>query len=169
MDAHARLCNTSCNRLHNDRRYRQPQQDPMPMPKKRARIQDIARKAGVHPSTVSRVLNPRTRGLVSPAVAARIEALARKLGYSPDPAAAGLRTRRSSTIGVLIPDIANPVFPLILRGIEAALAAPVYTAIIANTDNESARARGALERLAARRIDGALIATATRRDALIAQ
>ena len=139
------------------------------MQKKRTRIQDLARAAGVHPSTVSRVLNPGTRGMVSEAVAARIESLARKLGYSPDPAASGLRTRRSATIGVLIPDIANPVFPLILRGIEAALAEAGYTAIIANTDNDAARACAALERLAARRIDGAIIATATRRDALIEQ
>jgi len=139
------------------------------MQKKRTRIQDVARAAGVHASTVSRVLNPRTRGLVSQSVAERIDALARKLGYSPDLAASGLRTRRSATVGVLIPDIANPVFPLILRGIEAALATVGYTAIIANTDNDAARARDALERLAARRIDGAIIATATRRDALIAQ
>ena len=139
------------------------------MARKRTGIQDVARAGGVHPSTVSRVLNPRTRGLVSPAVAERIDALARKLGYSPDPAASGLRTRRSATIGVLIPDIANPVFPLILRGIEAALGVAGYTAIIANTDGDPARARAALERLAARRIDGAIIATATRRDALILQ
>ena len=137
------------------------------MQNKRTRIQDVARIAGVHASTVSRVLNPRTRGLVSEAVAERIESLARKLGYSPDPVASGLRTRRSATIGVLIPDIANPVFPLILRGIEQALAAAGYTAIIANTDNDAARARAALERLAARRIDGIIIATSTRRDALI--
>lgn len=139
------------------------------MHSKRTRIQDVARIAGVHPSTVSRVLSPATRGLVSQAVAARIESLARELGYVPDPVAAGLRTRRSATIGVLIPDIANPVFPLILRGIEAALAEAGYTAIIANTDNEAARARAALARLAARRIDGVLISTATRRDALIEQ
>jgi LacI family transcriptional regulator len=139
------------------------------MHKKRIRIQDVARAAGVHPSTVSRVLNPRTRGLVSLAVAERVEALARKLGYSPDLAASGLRTRRSATIGVLIPDIANPVFPLILRGIEATLAEAGYTAIIANTDGDTARAHAALERLAARRVDGAIIATATRRDALIEQ
>jgi LacI family transcriptional regulator len=137
------------------------------MKKKRTGIQALADAAGVHPSTVSRALNPRTRGLVSQAVAERIESLARKLGYSPDPAASGLRTRRSATIGVLIPDIANPVFPLILRGIEQTLAEAGYTAIIANTDNDAARARAALERLAARRIDGAIIATATRRDALV--
>ncbi len=139
------------------------------MDKKRTKIQDVARAAGVHSSTVSRVLNPRTRGLVSLAVAERVELLARKLGYSPDPVALGLRTRRSATIGVLIPDIANPVFPPILRGIEAALAAAGYTAIIANTDNDVARSSAAVERLTARRVDGIIIATATRRDALIDQ
>lgn len=139
------------------------------MHKKRTGIHDVAEAAGVHPSTVSRVLNPRTRGLVSQAVAERVEALAGKLGYSADPVASGLRTRRSATIGVLIPDIANPVFPLILRGIEATLGEAGYTAIIANTDNDTARAGAALARLAARRIDGAILATATRRDPLIAQ
>jgi len=139
------------------------------MKTKRTGIQALAEAAGVHPSTVSRALNPRTRSLVSEKVAKRLEALARKLGYSPDPVAAGLRTRRSGTVGVLIPDIANPVFPLILRGIEEALAAAGYTAIIANTDNDPGRARAAFARLTARRIDGAIIATATRRDALIAQ
>jgi len=139
------------------------------MPTKRPTIQDVARGARVHPSTVSRVLNPRTRGLVSPAVAKRVEGLARRLGYTPDPVAAGLRTRRSATVGVLIPDMANPVFPLILRGIESALAAAGYTAIIANTDNDPARAREALDRLAGRRVEGAILATATLRDPVLAR
>lgn len=123
----------------------------------------------MHSSTVSRVLNPRTRGLVSPPVASRVEGIARRLGYTPDPVAAGLRTRRSATVGVLIPDMANPVFPLILRGIESALMAAGYTAIIANTDNDPARAREALDRLAARRVEGAILATATLRDPVLAR
>jgi LacI family transcriptional regulator len=139
------------------------------MPNKRPTIQDVARAARVHPSTVSRVLNPRTRGLVSPPVAKRVEDLARRLGYTPDPVAAGLRTRRSATVGVLIPDMANPVFPLILRGIESALMSAGYTAIIANTDNDPARARDALDRLAARRVEGAILATATLRDPVLAR
>ncbi len=138
-----------------------------PVKPKRPTIQDVARAASVHPSTVSRVLGSRTRGLVSSAVAERVEALARQLGYTPDPVAAGLRTRRSATIGVLIPDMANPVFPLILRGIESALMAAGYTAIIANTDNDSGRAGEALDRLAARRVEGAIIATATLRDPVL--
>ncbi len=137
------------------------------MRKKRITIEDVAREAGVHASTVSRALNPGKQRLVTGAVAARVAATARRLGYTPDPVAAGLRTRRSATIGVLIPDIANPLFPPILRGIEAALAEAGYTAIITNTDNDPLRARDALERLAARRVDGVILATVSRRDPLL--
>ena len=139
----------------------------MGMPRNRITIEDVARAAGVHASTVSRALNPQRQALVTGAVAARVAAAARRLGYRPDPVAAGLRTRRSSTIGVLVPDIANPLFPPILRGIEAALGDAGYTAIIANTDNDPQRASDALERLAARRADGIILATASRRDSLL--
>jgi LacI family transcriptional regulator len=137
------------------------------MRKKRVTIEDVARAAGVHASTVSRALSPSKRALVTGAVAARVSATARRLGYSHDQAAAGLRTRRSATVGVLIPDIANPVVPPILRGIEAALAEAGYTAIIANTDNDALRAGDALTRLAARRVDGVILATVSRRDPLL--
>ena len=91
------------------------------MAAKRVTIQDVARAANVHASTVSRALNPRTRQLVTPLVADRVRSVAGRLGYVPDPVAAGLRTRRTATVGVLIPDIANPFFPPLLRGIEATL------------------------------------------------
>lgn len=139
------------------------------MKREHARIQDVATAAGVHPSTVSRVLNARTRHLVSAAVAERVTAAARRLGYTPDPAAAGLRTRRTHTIGILIPDIANPFFPPIVRGIESVLTEAGYTAISANTDNDADRARDALERFAARRVDGLVLATAVRGEPLIAR
>jgi LacI family transcriptional regulator len=142
-----------------------PRKQPSPR-RKRAKIDDVARAVGVHASTVSRVLNPRTAGRVSEAVAKRVRAAARRLGYAPDPIASGLRTRRSSMVGVVVPDIANPVFPLILRGIEAELAAAGYTAIVANTDNDPRRASEILDRLAARRVDGVILATATYADDL---
>jgi len=137
------------------------------MAAKRVTIQDVARAARVHASTVSRALNPRTTQLVTPLVADRVRSVAGRLGYVPDPVAAGLRTRRTATVGVLIPDIANPFFPPLLRGIESTLGEAGYTAIIANTDNDPDRARQALERLAARRVDGMILATVTRDDALV--
>ena len=139
------------------------------MATKRVTIQDVARAARVHASTVSRALSAQARPLVTPAVADRVRAAADRLGYVPDPVAAGLRTRRTATVGVLIPDLANPVFPPILRGIEVALGDAGYTAIIANTDNVPDRAAQALERLAARRVDGLILATVTHGDPLVAR
>lgn len=136
-------------------------------PGKRPTIQDVAQRAAVHSSTVSRVMNERTAHMVTAEVAERVRRIARELGYRPDPVASGLRAGRSQTIGVLIPDLSNPVFPPILRGIEETLAAAGYIAIIANTDNDAKRASEALERLSARRVDGLIIATARRGDATL--
>src|ERR687898_529053 len=80
-------------------------------------LRDVARVAGVHPATVSRALNEETRALVNEATARRVLKAAEKLGYQPNPIARGLKTNRSFTIGVLIPDLTNPLFPPILRGI----------------------------------------------------
>jgi LacI family transcriptional regulator len=139
------------------------------MAAKRITIQDVARAAKVHASTVSRALNPRTTRLVTPLVVDRVRSVAGRLGYSPDPVAAGLRTRRTATVGVLIPDLANPFFPPLLRGLESTLGEAGYTAIIANTDNDPDRASQALDRFAARRVDGMILATATRDDTLVAR
>jgi LacI family transcriptional regulator len=138
------------------------------MTPRRVTIQDVARAAKVHASTVSRALNPRTCELVTATVAERVRKQAGRLGYVPDPVAAGLRTRRTATVGILIPDIANPVFPPILRGIEATLAESGYTAILVNTDNDAGRAGQALAQLAGRRVDGVILATVARGDPLVA-
>jgi len=137
------------------------------MSPRKATILDVARAVGVHASTVSRALNPQARHRVSAAVAERIAAASHRLGYTPDVFAAGLRTRRSNTIGVLIPDIMNPVFPPILRGIEDALAAAGCTAIIANTDGGPRHDATLLDRLLGRRVDGLILATARRRDPMV--
>ena len=81
-------------------------------------IRDVARVAKVHPGTVSRALNEETRALVNQETAERVLRAAEELGYRPNRIARGLKTSRSYTIGVLIPDITNPLFPPILRGIE---------------------------------------------------
>jgi LacI family transcriptional regulator len=139
------------------------------MARAKATIHDVARAVGVHASTVSRVMNPSRRHMVTSEMARRVIDAATSLGYHPNALAHGLRMRRSSTVGVLIPDITNPVFPLILRGIEDALGPLGYTAIIANTDGEASRDALTLERMLARRVDGFILATARRQDPVVAR
>ena len=70
-----------------------------------ANLKDVARLAGVNPSTVSRALNERTASMVSPDTVRRIQEAADTLGYRVNRVARGLKTRRSYTIGMLIPDL----------------------------------------------------------------
>jgi LacI family transcriptional regulator len=128
--------------------------------RKAVTIRDVARVASVHPGTVSRALNEETRTLVNPETAQRVLAAADQLGYRPNRIARGLKTSRSHTIGVLIPDITNPLFPPILRGIEDRLDAAGYTSLIVNTDNDPDRERVYLEAMRGRQVDGFISATA---------
>jgi LacI family transcriptional regulator len=132
---------------------------PHPAPPRRATIEDVAREAGVHSSTVSRALNPTTRGMVTDAVAARVAEVAERLGYRASALAAGLRTRRSRTVGLLVPDIVNPIFPPILRAVEVRLAAAGYVTLIANTDNDPAREELLIARMADQLVDGLVLAS----------
>ncbi len=125
-----------------------------------ATIRDVARVAGVHPGTVSRALNEDTRALVNPETAERVIRAAEQVGYRPNRIARGLKTSRSHTIGVLIPDITNPLFPPILRGIEDRLDEAGYTSLIVNTDNDADRERIYLEAMRGRQVDGFISATA---------
>jgi LacI family transcriptional regulator len=125
-------------------------------------LRDVARVAGVHPATVSRALNEETRALVNEETARRVLKAAEKLGYQPNPIARGLKTNRSYTIGVLIPDLTNPLFPPILRGIEDRLETAGYTPLTANTDNDPERELLDLQTMRARQVDGIIAATARR-------
>ncbi|MBB1604080.1 LacI family DNA-binding transcriptional regulator [Variovorax sp. UMC13] len=129
-------------------------------------IRDVAQAAGVHVSTVSRALNPAKRGLISDEVLKVVEAAAQRLGYRPNRAASALRTGRTHTIGVLVPDITNPVFPPILQGIEASAAARGYFVFVANVGDPQL-AQPILARMQAQQIDGLVMAIAMRDDPLI--
>jgi LacI family transcriptional regulator, galactose operon repressor len=133
---------------------------PRPRPRPAVTIRDVARVAKVHPGTVSRALNEVTRSLVNPETAERVLRAADELGYRPNRIARGLKTSRSHTIGVLIPDITNPLFPPILRGIEDRLDEAGYTSLIVNTDNDAERERVYVEAMRARQVDGFISATA---------
>jgi LacI family transcriptional regulator len=139
------------------------------MPDRPATLRDVAAAARVHPATASRALNPETRILVSEDTARRVAAAAARLGYRPNPVARSLRTRRSHTVGVLIPDLNNPLFPPIVRGLEDKLAAAGYVALIGNTDADASRERLIFEQMRARHVDGFVLATATLHDRLLAE
>jgi len=133
----------------------------------RATLKDVADSVGVHLSTVSRVLNQKPGYAVSDEVATRIRKAASDLGYKTNPFAYSLRINRSFTIGVLIPDLSNPVFPPIIRGIEHTLGRVGYTAILADCDNRVDEERRILDRFKARQSDGLILATAQRDDDMI--
>jgi LacI family transcriptional regulator, galactose operon repressor len=132
-------------------------------------IRDVARLAQVHPGTVSRALNEQTRSLVNPDTAERVIRAAEELGYQPNPIARGLKTNRSFTVGVLIPDLTNPLFPPIMRGLEDRLGDAGYTLLTVNTDNDPERERIQMAALRARQVDGLIAATARLDGELLAQ
>ncbi|MGI5143288.1 MULTISPECIES: LacI family DNA-binding transcriptional regulator [unclassified Streptomyces] len=133
----------------------------------RATISDVARLAGVHKATASRALNPATSGRVKAATARRVQQAAKQLGYTPNAVARSLRTNRSFTVGVLLPDLTNPLFPPIVRGIEEVLSVQGYTALLSNTDNDDDRERAQFQALIDRQVDGFIIATGQRRHPLL--
>jgi len=139
------------------------------MPDPPVTIRDVAAAARVHPATASRALNPETRVLVSEKTARRVLRAAKSLRYRPNPMARTLRTRRSHTVGVLIPDLTNPLFPPIIRGLEDRLAEAGYVALIGNTDGDSRRERLVFEQMRARHVDGFVLATARLIDPLLAE
>ncbi len=134
----------------------------------RLTIKDVARAAGVHPATASRALDPRLPGRISPATTERVVRAAAELGYVVDPVGRSLRTQRSGTVGVLVPDLLNPFYPPVLRGVQNVLRDNGFEGLIASTDNDVRREADLLGVFRARRCEGYVIASAGRRDASVA-
>jgi len=88
------------------------------------------------------------------------------MGYTPNSIARSLKTSRSLTVGVILQDLTNPLFPPMVRGIEDALLPAGFTALIANTDNDTVRARAVVQALRLRQVDGWISAVATLHDHL---
>src|SRR3954468_13036736 len=135
---------------------RRPRIGPMQTPT----LRDVAEAAGVHAGTASRALNPETRSMVNSDTARRVLRAAETLGYQPNPIARSLKTSKSRTIGLVLPDLTNPLFPPIVRGIEDVLGPAGYSALIVNTDNDPAREQALVESLRSRQVEGMIIATA---------
>ncbi|MDQ1486072.1 MAG: LacI family transcriptional regulator [Actinomycetota bacterium] len=133
----------------------------------RIKLTDVAREAGVHPSTASRALNPATRDQVGRSAARRVLQAAERLGYVPNTLARGLRTARSFVVAMVVPDITNPLFPPMVRGAEQVLSRSDYTLVLTDTDNDAATERRHVESMRARGADGFIVATARWHDELL--
>ncbi|MDI3257966.1 MAG: LacI family DNA-binding transcriptional regulator [Kyrpidia sp.] len=120
-----------------------------------ATIRDVAKLAGVSVSTVSRVLNG---GVVSPDTEARVNAAMKTLNYRPNRLAQGLVRQKTMIIGLIIPDITNPFFPAVARGVEDAAGAREYGVLLCNADWDEAKERFYLRRLEEQRVDGLVFA-----------
>lgn len=125
----------------------------------RPTMRDVATRAGVDASTVSRALNLATRHKVSPETVHRVLEAAEGLGYRMNTLARGLRLNRTMAVGMVIPDIANPFFPPVVRGAEDELARTGRTLIMMNTDDDQEREDKAIEQLIERHVDALILAS----------
>jgi LacI family transcriptional regulator len=136
-------------------------------PQQPVTLRDVAKAAGVHLSTASRALDPAKRHLIADAVVSKIAAIAEELSYRRDPIAASLRTRRSKLVGVIVPDIANPVFSPIIAAITETLGASGYSTIVADGGQHPKRQSALVAELMTRRVDGLVLATVRRDDPIL--
>lgn len=127
-------------------------------------IRDVARYAGVSTATVSRVLNGTSP--VKDDLVARVEQAVTTLGYRPNAAARTLKTRKANAIGILVPDISNPYFMQIIKGIEDVMAQD-YSLLMASSDESSKKEKRLLNVLSEDRIDCLVLATAGGNDEVI--
>jgi len=125
----------------------------------RVTLADVAKAAGFHPGTVSRSLNEQTQKQVNQETVRKIRKIAKQMGYTPNTVARGLRTRKSMTIGVIVPDLTNPIFPPIVRGVDSYLLPRGYSVLVVNTDNSPTLEKKLFHSLMDRQVDGLIIAT----------
>lgn len=128
-------------------------------------LEDVARQAGVHYSTVSRALDPNKAWRVNPKTRAHVEKVARRLGYQRDVMASGLKRGRSQFIGVVVGDLTNVNTPPVLRGIANGLELAGAMALICETQDDSDRLQRVIRQLTARRVDGLVVGAARLGDA----
>jgi len=119
-------------------------------------IKDVARASGVSPMTVSRVINHDRR--VRPETRRRVEAAIAELGYVPSRLARGLSGRKTGTIAMIVPDVANPFFTLMVRGAEDVARRAGYRIILCDTRADLALERDVVEEMIAHRVEGIAIA-----------
>jgi LacI family transcriptional regulator len=118
-------------------------------------MRDVAKKANVSIKTVSRVVNDQ--GEISEETRQRVLEVINTLGYRPNMIARGLVTQRTYTVGLIVPDITNPFFPEVARGIQDIARANNYNVFLCNSDENLDEERRVFNSLVAQSVDGIII------------
>lgn len=125
-------------------------------------IKDIAKLSGVSIATVSMIVNKKD-DRISGATRARVLKVIEDYGYVPNRVASSMITKTTKTIGLIIPDIANPFFPEIARGVEDKANAEGYTVILCNSDNKTAKEDAYIDMLQEKMVDGIVFTASSSR------
>jgi LacI family transcriptional regulator len=124
-------------------------------------IKDVAQRSGVSSMTVSRVINRSAR--VRPETQSKVEQAIAELGYVPSRLARGMTRQKTGTLALLVPDVANPFFTLIVRGAEDVARRNDYRMILCDTRADGAIERGVVEEMIAHRVEGVVVAPVSNR------
>ncbi len=116
-------------------------------------LRDVGKLAGVSAMTVSRVVNRREG--VDAETQKRVEDAIRALDYAPNRIARGLLSRKTQTIGLIIPDVANPFFAPVVRGAESAARKAGYRILLCNSEGDLRLEREYIDDLVSHRVRGA--------------
>jgi LacI family transcriptional regulator len=130
-------------------------------------IKDIAQRAGISYSSVSRALNGK-KG-VSEETRQKVNKIAEEMEYSPNALARGLVQKQTGTIGLILPDIANPFYPELVRGVEERASLAGYNTFLCNTNYDLSKEESYLLNLIEKRVDGIILAPSSSQSNLFEQ
>jgi len=121
-----------------------------------ATVRDVAKKAGVSAMTVSRVINGGVG--VRSDTRRRVESAVAELDFVPNGIARGLMSRRTGTLGLIVPDIVNPFFAIVVRGAETVARRAGYRLLLCNSESDLVLERQYIEDVISHRVEGLLLA-----------
>ena len=124
------------------------------MAKQTITIYDVAREAGVSMATVSRVVNGNPN--VKPSTRKKVSDVIDRLNYRPNAVARGLASKKTTTVGVIIPDVTNLYFSSLARGIDDIASMYNYNIILANSDGDTEKEKRVLNTVLAQQVDGVI-------------
>ncbi len=135
--------------------------------KRRVTLGDVARAVGVSMQTVSRAVN--NKGEISPKTRERIMRAVQELGYRPNRLARAMSTQQTNLVGLIVPDITNPYFPEVMRGVQDKALANDYTVLACNSDDQPEAELGIIELLASHGVDGIITLSSKVREGILSK